>query len=193
MEVGNKAEVNLILRQFKHDNGSVNFPSVLTIPRTERIPTLAKQDFTRINLLIIGALTVCIEGLGLKRSLNEIEILDLSETIIDSANEDNLSFEDLMLFLQGLSRGRYKITNESLTVPKFMDLFEIYRQERWEGLLNHRDELEAQYKCFGDTGKSTQRDVLSEHFANMGERMSQMKERISDLKQENTSLKMDKE
>jgi len=112
MEVGNKAEMNLILRQYKYDSGAVNFPAVLKVPTSERIPMLAKQDFQRINMLVIGALTVAVENLNVKKRLNEIQILDLSETIIDSANEDNLSFEDLMLFLQKLTRGEYKLPAE---------------------------------------------------------------------------------
>lgn len=191
MEQGNRAEMNLILRQYK-DNGRINFPMVLSIPVTERIPMLAKQDFKRINMLVIGALTLAMESLNTKRRLNEIEILDLSETIIDSANEDNLSFEDLMLFLQKLTRGEYKVPAE-LDIPKFMEIFEIYREQRHQELQEYRYNQHLQYKSLGDAGRTTQSDILSEHFASMGERMHQMKEKISTLKQENYSLKMDAE
>lgn len=191
METGNKAEMNLILRQYK-DNGRINFPMVLSIPSTERIPMLAKQDFTRINMLVIGALTLAMESLNTKRRLNEIEILDLSETIIDSANEDNLSFEDLMLFLQKLTRGEYKVPTE-LDIPKFMEIFELYREHRHKELQEYRYNQHLQYKALGDASRVTAPDQLSEHFASMGDRLSVMKEKISELKQENYSLKMDKE
>lgn len=191
MEVGNKPEVNLILRQYKFDSGAVNFPAVLKVPTSERIPMLAKQDFTRINMLIIGALTVAIENLNVKKRLNEIQILDLSETIIDSASEDNLSFEDLMLFLQKLTRGEYKLPAE-MDIPKFMEVFEVYREERHQEYHNVKMEQHIQYKSMGDGTRSVQSDPLSEHFAKMGDRLSSMKEKISELKQENSSLKMDK-
>ncbi len=191
METGNRTEMNLILRQYK-DNGRINFPMVLSIPVKERIPTLAKKDFKRINMLVIGALTLAMESLNTKRRLNEIEILDLSETIIDSAGEDNLSFEDLMLFLQKLTRGEYKVPAE-LDIPKFMEIFEIYREQRHQELQEYRYNQHLQYKSLGDAVRTTQPDMLSEHFASMGERMSQMKEKISTLKQENYSLKMDAE
>lgn len=191
MEAGNKAEMNLILRQYK-ENGAINFPMVLSIPSTERIPQLAKKDFTRINMLVIGALTLAMESLNTKRRLNEIEILDLSETIIDSANEDNLSFEDLMLFLQKLTRGEYKVPAE-LDIPKFMEIFEIYREQRHQELHSFRYNQHLQYKGIGDATRVVQPDELSEHFASMGDRMHQFKETISKLKQENYSLKMDSE
>ena len=191
MEKGNKAEMNLILRQYK-ENGNINFPMVLSIPSKDRIPMMSKQDFTRTNMLIIGALTLAMESLNTKRRLNEIEILDLSETIIDSSNEDNLSFEDLMLFLQKMTRGEYKVPAE-LDIPKFMEIFEIYREQRHQELHEFRYNQHLQYKSMGDATRVAQADPLSEHFASMGDRMSAMKEQISKLKQENYSLKMDNE
>ncbi len=105
--MGHHQEVNLILRQFKDEAGLIKFENVLTIPRSERIPALAKSDFKRILMLTIGAVTMAMKSLNQKNGLNEIQILDLSEAIIDTANEDNLAFEDLMLFLQKLVRGEY--------------------------------------------------------------------------------------
>jgi hypothetical protein len=190
METGEMMQVNNILKQFKHENGLVKFENVLAIPRNERIPTLAKKDFMRINMLIIGALTMAFKSLNLKNGLNEFQILDLSEAIIDSSEEDNLSFEDLMLFLQKLVRGGYKLC-ETLSIAKFLEIFEIYREERWQELNRIRDEIHTQHKVCGDVGKSMQRDGISEHFASFGSRISQMKNAIQSLKEQNNSLKMD--
>lgn len=183
-------EVNSILKSYKYDNGVVKFENVLAIPRGERIPALAKKDFMRINMLIIGALTMAFKSLNLKNGLNEFQILDLSEAIIDTSNEDNLSFEDLMLFLQKLVRGGYKL-GETLNVAKFLEIFEIYREERWQELNRIRNEIHTQHKVNGDTGKSMQRDELSEHMANFGMRINEMKNQIQNLKEQNNSLKMD--
>lgn len=190
MEVGDKQKVNLILRQFKDNSGCVNFPMVLKVPVSERIPELAKQDFGRINLLIIGAITVSFESLGLRKGLDADQILDLSEAIIDTSTEDNLSFEDLMLFLQKIVRGEYEI-GETMNIPKFMKVFELYREERWQELNRYRNEQHAQNKVLGDTGKTTQPDELSEHFSNFGSRIAEMKDSIRSLRDENKNLKMD--
>lgn len=188
--MGNKTEMNLILRQYKYDSGAINFPAVLSVPSTDRIPVLAKQDFKRILMLIVGALTLAVETLNVKRRLTEIQIVDLAEMIIDSSQEDYLSFEDLMLFLQKMTRGEYKLPAE-LDVIKFMEVFEIYREQRHQELHEFRYNQHLQHKALGDATRVTSPDQLSEHFASMGDRLSQMKETISNLKQENYSLKMD--
>lgn len=190
METGQHQEVNLILRQYKDETGLVKFESVLSIPTSERIPQLAKNDFKRILMLTIGAVTMAFKSLNQKNGLNEIQILDLSEAIIDTANEDNLSFEDLMLFLQKLVRGEYDI-GETMNIPKFMKIFEVYREKRWQELNRIREEQHVQFKSFGNMGKNTVTDALSEHFASLGSRLSEMKHSIQHLRDENKNLKMD--
>ena len=185
MEEGNKREVATILRQFKLQNGAVNYPAVFSIPVNERIPALAAQDFTRINMVIIGALTMAFEAMNQKRGMNELQILNLAEEIIDSSAEDNLSFEDLMLFLQNLVRGKYKIAYESFDIPKFMELFEIYRQERHKTILELRENQHLQYKALGDANRSCREDALSEHFGNFANTMSTMRENLKELRNQN--------
>jgi hypothetical protein len=133
------------------------------------------------------------EGMNLKRGMTSDQIVDLAETIIDSSNEDWLSMEDLMLFLQKLVRGQYGVMYQSLDIPTFMEKFEIYREERHRALIKIREEKESQYKIAGSTDRSNTKDELSEHFASMGDKLSQMKSQIGRLKEENYSLKMDKQ
>lgn len=191
METGDNQQVNRILKQFKYENGLVNYESVFRIPTVQRIPELAKQDFQQMLMLIIGAVTMAMKSLNLKTGLNEFQILDLSEAIIDTAHEDNLAFEDLMLFLQKLTRGEYEIGAETMNIPKFMKLFELYRQQRYEELQRIKMEIHSQYKSFGNQGKHSEPDQLSDHFSKLTERMSVMKDCIRNLKEENKSLKID--
>ena len=192
METGDRQLVSVILRDFKTKQGVVKFEKVLAVPQSDRIPQLAEKNFTRIVTIITAALTLAFESMNLKRGMNPLQIVDLAEAVIDTAGEDNLAMEDLMLFLQKLVRGEYGAMYESMDIPKFMTAFEEYREQRWQQLNNIRHEQAAQHKCMGDSERSNQTDELSEHFAKMGDRMSEMKSKISDLKQENYSLKMDK-
>jgi len=193
LEAGNKREVATILRQFKLPTGAPNYPAVFSIPVNQRIPALAEQDFTRINLVVIGALTMAFEAMNLKRGMNELQILNLAEEIIDTAAEDNLGLEDLMLFLQNIIRGKYKLSYESFDIPKFMELFEIYRQERHKAILDLRENEHLQFKALGDANRSFRQDALSEHFGNFANTMSTMRENMKELKKENHVLKqMDK-
>lgn len=129
------------------------------------------------------------EAMNQKRGMNEFQILNLAEEIIDTSSEDNLSFEDLMLFLQNLVRGKYKIAYESFDIPKFMELFEIYRQERHKTILELRENQHLQFKALGDANRSFSQDALSEHFGNFANTMSTMRENMKELKKENSVLK----
>lgn len=192
METGNKQQISLLLRDYKTSQGVIKFDKVLSIPLNDRIPQLAAKDFTKIVMIISAALTLAFESMNLKRGMNQIQIVDLAEAIIDSAGEDNLAMEDLMLFLQKLVRGEYGAMYESMDIPKFMTAFEEYREQRWQQLNHIREEQSSQHKIMGDTGKTNQVDELSEHFSKLGDTISGLKTRISELKQENSSLKMDK-
>ena len=192
METGNRQQISTILRDYKTSHGVVKYDKVLAIPTNERIPALAQKDFGKMITVISAALTLAFEGMNLKRGMNALQVVDLAEAIIDTAGEDNLAMEDLMLFLQKLVRGEYGAMYESMDIPKFMTAFEEYRETRWQSLNNIRYEQAAQHKAMGDSERSNQTDELSEHFAKLGDRMSEMKSKIDNLKQENYSLKMDK-
>jgi len=190
METGNRQQISLLLRDFKTTQGVIKYEKVLSIPYNDRIPQLAAKDFTRIVTIITAALTLAFEGMNLKRGMTAIQVLDLAEAVIDTAAEDNLALEDLMLFLQKLVRGEYGAMYDSMDIPKFMTAFENYREQRWKQLNNIREEQAAQHKVMGDTGKSNKPDELSEHFSKMADTISGMKSRISELKTENKELKI---
>ncbi len=190
VQQGKKNEISKNLRQYKTQEGLVKYDAVLSIPRTERIPQLAAKDFDGVSMAITVALTLALEGMNLKRGMNAIQIVDLAEMIIDSAGEDDLAFEDLMLFLQKLVRGQYGTNYESMDLPKFMEKFEIYREQRHQELFRLIYERHDALKCLGP-GKSSRKDELGEHFANVGSQISNMKTAIKNLKEQNKNLQMD--
>lgn len=186
METGNSREVQIILRDFKLPDGSPKFPVLYDIPNDSRIRDMAKTDFQRVNLLIIGALTVCFEGMNLKRGMNEMQILTLSETIIESSAEDNLAFEDFMLFLQNMLAGKYDMTYESMDIPKFMRMFEIYRQERWSQWVKLNEDKHEQYKAIDRLEvPSSKNSPLSEILADYSNKLAAKNDEIKTLRKEN--------
>lgn len=186
---GDRQSVNVALRDFKTPQGVIVFEKVLLIPREQRIPELAKNDFNGILAMITAALTLAFEGLNLKRAMTAGQIVDLAEMIIESSHEDNLAMEDLMLFLQKFVRGEYGAMYESMDIPKFMLCFETYREERWQELNNIRNNLASQHKVQGDTGRTNAPDALSEHFSNFANRISQMSSDLKETRKENQKLK----
>lgn len=189
MEAGDNRQISLILREYKQPNGAADFPALFSIPTKDRISEMAKQDFQKINMLIIGALTVCFEGMNLKKGMNEMQILTLSEHIIDSSAEDNLSFEDFMLFLQNMILGKYEMSYESMDIPKFMRIFEVYRQDRHEAIQDYRYNMHLSQRGIGDATRSTKTDEISEHLGNMTGRLKELKDALRSKTHENTIIK----
>lgn len=186
---GKKQDINLALRDFKTTGGVIKYESVLSIPTETRIPELARKDYKNTSMVITAAIHLAMEGMNLIRGMTVDQEIDLAEAIIDTASEDNLAIEDIMLFLQKLVRGEYGSNYESMDIPKFMDKFESYRQDRYTNLLRIREERHLQHKKQGDTGKSNQLDELGQHFSGMAEKLSVMNSELKHLRKENNNLK----
>lgn len=147
-----KVGVNLELRKYKTKTGAADFPALFKIPNDQRIAAMAEKDLGETIKLITVALTLAFEGMNLARPMQAFQILDLAEVIVDeSAGEDKVAFEDLMIFLQKLTRGEYPGLYEGIDIPKFMERFNAYRDERWEAGVRLRDEQDAYYKGLGDS------------------------------------------
>lgn len=189
MEAGDKQGISVILRDYKTSQGIIKYDRVLAIPVNDRIPKLAEKDFGKTITVISAALTLAFEGMNLKRGMTATQTVDLAEAIIDTAGEDNLALEDLMLFLQKLVRGEYGAMYESMDIPKFMTEFEKYRENRWQELNSIRYNTASQHKVQGDTGRTGEPDELSQHFSQMANRLSEMNSKVKDLRSENQKLK----
>lgn len=185
MQKGNKQEINLTLKTYKLDNGAPNFPALFTIPKESRLPELYKNDPEGTCMIVTAGLTLAIENMNLKRGLNAGQILDLAEEILDSSVEDNLSFEDLMLFIQGLTRGRYGELYESMDIPKFMNLFGKYRDERWAEGIRIRDQKHEEYKNLGDKERSDRpMTAFDQHMADYTTKLQAKNDEIKLLRKE---------
>jgi hypothetical protein len=150
LEAGDKMALNVVLKNYKTPNGSVNYNVVLAIPQTERIPMLVNSEgYKKVHTLIVAGVQLAMESLNLSNSLSAAQIFDLSDTLIDSANEDYLSLQDVVLFLQKLTRGEMGSLYSQMDIAKFMELFEIYREERFQALNIIREEQQAQHRSLG--------------------------------------------
>lgn len=156
LEVGDKLELNMALKSYKLQNGAVNYQAVLSIPREERIPALLQlQGYKKVHKVILAGIQLAMESMNLSNSLTATQVFDLSDMLIDSSSEDNLAVQDVVLFLQKLTRGEMGKLYNQMDVPKFMELFEVYREERFQELVKIREEQDAQYKSTGDPTRWT--------------------------------------
>lgn len=173
MEKADPYKVNEVLRVYKSPQGHTDFPALFKIPVSDRLPGLCELYGRKaIHMHITGAVTVAMEKINLKLSMNADQLFELGETIIDSSGEDQLAMEDLLLFLQDLVRGKAGKIYDRMDIPFFMELFENYRQQRHESYLDVKYELEQQHKAlpindrladmFPDSEKNNMRDALKE-------------------------------
>jgi len=151
-EVANidKLGLNLELKKYKNENNSINFLALRDIPVEQRIFALAKQDLGQTVKIIAVALTLAFESMNLTRPMNAFQILDLSEVLIEESESDKLALQDVLIFLQRLTRGYYPGLYEGLDSVKFMERFNQYRDERWEEMKTLRDQREEEFKRMGD-------------------------------------------
>lgn len=143
--------VNTHLSIFK-ERGTILFQKVLAISSNERIPALTKTQEGRGEILVAltASLKSAFNNINLRVGLNEDQMIDLADAIIDQSSEDNLSLEDVLLFLQKLLVGDAGKIYDRMDIPTFFELFEIYRQERHIAMLRIREEQQSQYKSLGD-------------------------------------------
>jgi len=145
-----KFGIGLELKKYKNQNNSINYPALFDIPKDQRIAAMAEKDLGGTIKIITVALTLALETMNLKRGMNAFQILDLAEAVVDEAGSDNLAVEDLMLFLQKLTRGQYPEMFEGFDQTKFFTRFNQYRDERWSEGIKLRDEKVAYYQSLGD-------------------------------------------
>ena len=181
--------INMELRKYKDANGAADFRSLLAIPLDNRINALAEKDLRGAVTTVAVALTLAMETMNLKRPMNGLQIVDLAEAVVDSSGEDKIAVEDLMLFLQELTRGKYGELYESFDAIKFMHLFNKYRDARWEEGVRIRDEKTEYYKSLGDANTFDRsfkkpESVFGQHLHDYNQKLQAKNDEIRALKEE---------
>ena len=142
--------LNMELQKFKQSEREPNFGELIKIPLDRRITAMAEKDMRGTVTSIAVALTLAMEALNLKIPMNAIQIVDCAEVIMDSAKEDKIAIEDLMVFLQKLTRGQYGDLYGTMDQAKLLSFFDKFRDERWMEGIRIRDLKAQEYKEMGD-------------------------------------------
>lgn len=185
MESGNRLMIANILDKFKHKGGLVDYVMLGAIPPTDRLPYLAETDLPRAVALITIALTMAFENINVKNGMTNDQIVNLAEEIINSASEDDLAVQDVTLFLQGLVRGKFGKLYESLDVPKFMQFFEEYRNERYRTVMEWKENKHEEYKNLGDREvQGLKTSALDQHLSEFTTKLQARNDEIKELREE---------
>lgn len=171
LKSGDSAAITKHLALFK-ERGTVRHDRTLRIPTSERIPAITSTEagYETILTLLTVRLKHAFDTMNLKRGINEDQLLELADLIIEESHEDNLSMEDVLLFLQQLVTGKAGRILDRMDIPLFFELFEGYRQQRHMALQYMQYEAEANYKALGDTTRTS--DGRAENDSNTRQVMS---------------------
>jgi hypothetical protein len=146
---GNKSELNYALTEFK-DRGLIKFDKVLSIRSDQRIPVLAKtlEGRMKVSAAITASIKSAFDNINLRIGLTPDQTVEIAEQIIDQSEEDYLSLEDVLLFLQQLVTGKAGKIYDRMDVPTFFELFENYRESRYQELVRIRKDQKAAHRDF---------------------------------------------
>jgi hypothetical protein len=147
-------ELPVKLASFR-EKGVVKYERALAIPMERRIPELTKtpEGRLRVSIAIASSMLSAFQHIE-KAKMSAATIKEIAEGIIDSAHEDQLSIEDVLLFLKDMLMGKYGKITGSLDMPAFFELFENYRDERYKTIRRLRWEEHLSYKSLGDSNRS---------------------------------------
>lgn len=154
MERKDNGTMNEILLSFR-ERGIVDHKKTLSIPFNQRIPELIKEPGgrTRVSAAIASSILSAFKHID-KANLDAEQIVELAEGIIDSAHEDQLSIEDVLLFLKDLLMGKFGKVREKIDMPSFFEYLEKYRDDRYKTLEAIRYEQHLQSKNMGHMARS---------------------------------------
>lgn len=147
-----------------------------------------KNDPERATTLVAIGLQMAFESMNLSRPMNPGQIFDLAGEILDSANEDQLSLQDVMLFLQGIIRGKYGPLYESMDIPKFMEKFEVYRQVRHVEFIRIKETEHLQFKGMGSADRLSISNPLDIAASNIAGRLRELNDKLKEQRDINKKL-----
>jgi len=142
---------NLVLHQYQK-GANVQFEALLSIPLDDRIPGLVeKYGKSTMYQLLMMVLKEFVAALLLPvyKKPTETNLSYAACDIMLSADDDFLSLEDVILFLQRVNAGIYGKIKTLVTTHALLQMLEQYRQERHTAYQNLRTASEENMKKTG--------------------------------------------
>jgi len=144
-----------MLKGFIDVTGSTNYLQLLRVPTIERIPALAKQNREYIHKILAAQIEFTMKYFSLKNPMSVEQIFLLADEIIEQSEYDNLSIQDVYLFLVKLATGKMGKIYERMDIPTFMEMFEVHRNERHKTTVEFRYEEASQHKSYGPSERES--------------------------------------
>jgi hypothetical protein len=162
LAVGSTGQVFNEMCRWKDKGEPLPMMVIQQIPVKDRLPGLVNTyGMDKVSAILAKAINRALSNFNLRVGMNADQVMELSLQLIDSANEDQLAFEDIMLFLDGMIKAKYGKVYDRMDIPTFFEMLENYRDERHRQYVRFKDEQNAQFKSSGDQNRSSD-DVTSE-------------------------------
>ncbi len=142
---------NLVLQQYQK-GANIQFDALLAIHMEDRIPGLIKKyGYKTMHQLLMMVLTEFIATLPIPvyKRPTETRVSVAACEIMLSAEEDFLSLEDVILFLQRAKGGFYGPMKSLVTTQVIIKMLDEYRQHRHQAYQELKTENEARLKTLG--------------------------------------------
>jgi len=147
---------NLVVQQYGPD-GEVKWNALLSIPLTERLPGLihsyGKKTAHKLLVMILKEFTNALPLTKIKK-MTDTRIAIAACEVMLTAFEDQLSLEDVILFLQKAKAGHYGVIKNMSHPVQLLTLMEGYRQARHEAYQKMKDAQHEAHKALGDAERT---------------------------------------
>ena len=162
--MGSSGQVFNEMCRWKEKGEPMPLRIIENIPVRDRLPGLVQTyGMDKVSAILAKAIQKALSNFNLRVGMNADQIMELCLQLIDSANEDQLAFEDIMLFLDGMVKAKYGKVYDRMDIPTFFEMLEVYREQRHQEYVRQKEEHHSQFKAMGDSNRSS-KDVEKDQF-----------------------------
>ncbi len=123
------------------------FTELLKVPHSDRLPNLAaKIGFSEMGKILMVEITKFQECYNVIRPMSAGQIAQCALSLIQSAKEDWLALEDLVIFFEGAKQGKYGKILDRLDQQTIFQMLEQYRADRHRTYHEWKYEADVQLK-----------------------------------------------
>jgi len=163
---GNSGALYNEMCRYKEKGEALPMKVIELVPVSERLPALTKTyGAEKISGILSIAITKALNNFNLRVGMNAEQIMQLSYSLIDEAEQDQLAIQDILLFLDGMVKYKYGKVYDRMDMPTFFEMLDKYRDERHLAYMNGKEEAHAQFKAMGDSNRTSQ-DIDKENNRN---------------------------
>ena len=141
--------------KFYSERNAPNFTELLKVGERieDLVPLIGFEDLGKLIMVEVMKFVKCY---NVVRNMTADQAAECAKAIIYTSEEDNLSLQDVVMFFEGAKQGKYGRVLDHLDQHVIFEMFEKYRQERYNVFRAWKDSKEVQNKAYGDTSRMSE-------------------------------------